>query len=317
MGRPYNTMSHCLLSVVLVSIATVSGKNYFRINKGYKEIPTGIPEDVVRINLHGNPFKEIPSFPCFPLLKHLHLSHTELRDFPNLANVSGSLQNLWMSGNLITQIAPEPLQQFQVLQHLDLSNNRLTSFGDVPGMTSTLTKLNLASNRLTSVPSLRHMGPNLEILNLNFNNIGMVKKKELDWFTQLTSLEMAGTGLTLLPDVSAMASTLQTLNLEDNHISLIPHWYLQQLQVIQIFYVSNNNIAAIPNTCFVANPGTTLAKFDANPLVCDHKLAWWRWQQDHSPPGAFITNGQCLHPALLLHQDINLIAMDQYQRQGQ
>jgi hypothetical protein len=86
---------------LLLFTPMTSAQNYDGSNKGYTEMPTDIPLDVVKISLTGNniaSFRE-DAFVGFYQLEQLSLAGNPLSELPNLLPVASTLKSLRLPGS--------------------------------------------------------------------------------------------------------------------------------------------------------------------------------------------------------------------------
>ena len=116
-------------SVLIIETYALYNKSF----SGLITFPHDIPLDETKLYLNGNAIEDIDYVDSFTYLKRLNLPHTLLTAFPNLANVSSSLLILILSENKLLHIKPSYLNDLVALEALYLSDNKLTTFPDVPG----------------------------------------------------------------------------------------------------------------------------------------------------------------------------------------
>lgn len=169
----------------------------------------------------------------------LDLSAKGLRQVPQLGEegVDGSVCQLSMHHNHLTSMPESFLSAFQnTLQHIDLSNNQLSSW---PGIElANLKTLNLACNRLVQFPRLDPTTtPKLNEVNVSFNRIsGSFPPLTLP--DKLKVLLCSNNFLTAIniPPLLEIRDTLQCLDLSNNDISSVPVklCFLERLTALQL-----------------------------------------------------------------------------------
>ena len=92
----------------------------------------------------------ITYIPPMSVLRVLGLSGNSFQFLPDLSNVSGSLEQLYIANNNIHAI--DGIPQMTTLNILNLKNNNLTNFPDVRNAGGCLTYLILSGNDITTIP---------------------------------------------------------------------------------------------------------------------------------------------------------------------
>ena len=154
-----------LLCAVTVKLEVVSHGN-----QGLVTVPfDAISVNVTTLVLNGNAISAIDEFLFYPHLKKLWLARNSLSVFPNLANVSQTLMILGLPDNNLYLVPAERVNVLTVLNYLNLTNNRLNHFPNVPGPGATLASLYLDANLFTQFPNLTAIGRRLGTIGLRHN----------------------------------------------------------------------------------------------------------------------------------------------------
>lgn len=91
--------------------------------------------------------------------------------FPYLYHIRSTLLELDLSNNGITHIPANFLNILAYLKILKLTDNLLTTIPDVSGPGKSLIRLSLNRNKIHAFPKLKHIGQNLQYLDLDRNYI--------------------------------------------------------------------------------------------------------------------------------------------------
>ncbi|XP_035690093.1 toll-like receptor 2 [Branchiostoma floridae] len=117
-----------------------------------RQVPPGIPESVITLDLSNNNITRIETghIPVLVQLEHLDLSHNAINTvMPSAFRGLSRLRFLDLSNNNIQYIAEMTFQGLGNLTHLNLTANKITVVGNAFLRLYGLRHLNLRSNRLT------------------------------------------------------------------------------------------------------------------------------------------------------------------------
>ncbi len=255
---------------------------------------TTIPFDEISssddsIILRGNDLSDITFFPPFPQLAKLSLlEQPRVTVFPNLENISASLDTLVIKQCSLSYIEPNRLQILVNLEILDLGANFLTSpFPDMnAALGCSMRHLTLSGNQLYEMPYLPTIAKFLEKLYISSNfNITHLPKETLGLYRTLTTLDYLHGSLRSLPDFSVLAKvhrapTRLFINLGNNQITSIDakdlrpligtNWYLG---------VKSNPVKHIMNMLHLGSRKDFY--LESSPVLCDCRLRWLRAAGQH------------------------------------
>ncbi|KAL5250231.1 hypothetical protein ACHWQZ_G016083 [Mnemiopsis leidyi] len=151
------------------------------------------------------------------------------------------------------------LENYQFLQHLDVSNNKLSNI-DVISKLKYLLSLNASNNLLTSLPplssplnllsadfshnhiaNLSHAGRVMSLLNLNLDHNEISNIYGLDGCSSLKQLSLNNNKISEITNLDQLS--LHVLHLNNNKISKISG--LEEFGKLQTLHLANNNIRSL------------------------------------------------------------------------
>ena len=184
----------------------------------FNKIQQNIPENyLTSINLSGNQIENgLENFnyilPLLNRLKTINLSKNNIKYFPLVILNIPTLEELYLSRNLLHNFPSEPINQ----------NN-------ISYISQSLTLLELSNNKIELFPIILGFFKNLKILNLTCNNI-----KDISCISNMRF------------------EKLEKFLIDDNHISFIPENILFKVMPnVETFTISNNNLRDIPTDLFL------------------------------------------------------------------
>ena len=229
----------------------------------------------------------------FPNLETLYLSDNKLVMFPDLTNISSTLLELNLFGNMITVI--DYIPPMSALTILNVGGNALTQLPDLINVSSTLqvmeahdnaisviryiplmprlTSLILASNRLTHFPDLINISNSIDRLSLKDNNISVVDN--VHPMPRLKVLDLENNALTEFPDLRNVSATLETLNLKGNDIHTISNHLVIGLTGLNKFQIgrAGGDPISMPNACYMGKKKLTLT-INTDQVICDAEMVY-------------------------------------------
>ncbi|KAL6464496.1 hypothetical protein MHYP_G00268130 [Metynnis hypsauchen] len=232
------------------------------------------------INLGNNRIRSIDKqvFEKLPNLLYLYMERNQLKEVPS--DLPVGLEQLQLSRNQISKIAPGTFSKMEHLVLLDLHHNRISDsnlgkniFKDLKN----LIQLNLAHNILRKMPT--NIPNSVFQLFLDRNNIEDIPRDYFKDFTNIAFVRLNYNQLSDkgLPKMVFNISTLLDLHLAHNKLSTVPMFnsHLEHL------HLNNNNIESIN--------GTEICPFQLSEDVHDAndmpKLRYLRLDGNHlSPP---------------------------------
>ncbi len=243
---------------------------YWTTNQGLVSVPDDIPYDIDIVRLFQNSLSNIDSFPFRPNLTELDLYENELEEFPNLTNLSESLEDLDLSKNKIAYVDPERLGGLASLRILNLMYNRLQSMPDIlPTGETSLVQLSLGFNSLYEFPLLPNLGRKLITVGVNKNYIKRIGKEHMMALPNLTHLTADHNHVESMPDLSPVGSTVVSVSLYNCRIRQVSAEDLRPLENLIQLNVGANFLEEIPD--FRQSPSkATLQNLFLNPNRISH-----------------------------------------------
>lgn len=193
------------------------------------------------MNLGNNRIRSVENkvFEKLPNLLHLYMPRNLLKEVPS--NLPARLEQLRLSHNQISKIAPGAFNKMEHLSLLDLHHNKISDsnlakniFKDLKN----LVQLNLAHNILRKMPE--NIPNSISQLFLDKNNIKDIPQNYFKDFLNLAFVRLNYNHLTDkgLPKMVFNVSTLLDLHLAHNNLSTVPLFnsHLEHL------HLNNNNI---------------------------------------------------------------------------
>jgi len=198
--------------------------------RGFLAYPAGLPPTTTTLDLSSNDLTTINA--------------TEIQLYPNL-------QTLILRNNKIEKFTSGPNN---VLLHLDLSNNRISSLSRNVDLSllEAVETLDLSNNILTTInPASFPSGKRLEILNLSSNQIELLESNCFDDLTRLLELRLNRNKLSSFPKtVFKRMSSLRVLELNKNKLVEIPGLTFHGLGNVKSLKLRKNNIKFLMDGAF-------------------------------------------------------------------
>ena len=195
--------------------------------------PHDIPTNTQKMTLKFTAIQAIDYIEPFPDLKILYLSNNALNVFPDLSNISSTLEKLLLGNNDIAAI--NSIAPMSRLHTLGLNNNLLTHLPDLSNISTTLKFLYIADNNIVVIESMSTMLV-LEVLIIRTND------------------------MTLFPDVRNAASSLKHLKVSGNEITQTPNDLVSPLVALTKLTLgtSSGDPVTLPNVCMMGRDVLTL-----------------------------------------------------------
>ena len=222
----------CLIFIAK-SIKPVYALNYQKSNAGLVTVPNDIPLNTVKVFLSNNMITEIGQ-----------------NDFLNLT----SLERLELQKNKITQVSPFG-KRCENWKFINLGTNLLTILpAEIFQGCNKLTDIGLAGNNLTSADWIKHLGPSVEKLYINKNQISSLPPNN---FANLRGLQL----------LSAFSNNFTYIDI--SLLRFLPNLTKLQLDKNSLSHVDDPYQWCKGVTC------TTLEIWaNHNPLKCDSSFCW-------------------------------------------
>ena len=236
--------------------ATGAPVYYASDGQGLESIPDDIPHDIETISLRKNSFSQVAAFPLFPKLTKLLLAENKLEEFPNLVNVSLTLEELDLEKNRIGYVDPDMIAGLAVLKILDLKHNHLQYFSDISDLkTSSLEQLSLDFNFLREFPILPRMGQNILGLTIAANYIERISEAHMAALPKLITFTADNNPLQSMPGLKPVGSTLEILTLQNCGLRQISTEDLAPMQTLIFVNLVGNYLEEVPD--FRQSPSKT------------------------------------------------------------
>ncbi|XP_078404319.1 reticulon-4 receptor-like 1b [Cetorhinus maximus] len=219
---------------------------------GFTSIPEGIPTNSERIFLQNNRIT-------------LLLRNT----------FSPSTVTLWLYSNNITFIDPEAFRGFNLLEELDLGDNRHLRFLDAETFNGLekLHALHLYRCGLTFLPNGIFEGlHNLQYLYLQDNHIEYLQDDLFLELVNLTQLFLHGNKLlSLSQNTFRGLVNLDRLLLHQNRLHWVNKRAFHDLRRLATLYLFNNSLSSLPGECLAELGSLQYLRLNGNPWECTCK----------------------------------------------
>ncbi|KAL7991938.1 hypothetical protein Chor_016194 [Crotalus horridus] len=195
-----------------------------------------------------------------------------------------SLITLWLYSNNISSIQPGTFRHLQVLEELDLGDNRhlRTLEPDTFRGLERLQSLHLYRCQLSSLPNtiFRNLY-SLQYLYLQENNLLCLQDDLFVDLANLSHLFLHGNKIWKLSEnVFRGLSGLDRLLLHRNHLHTIPMWAFRDLGKLTILYLFNNSLTTVSGETLSDLPSLEFLRLNNNPWACDCRAySLWSWFQ--------------------------------------
>eukprot|EP00117_Sycon_ciliatum_P012668 scpid53596/ scgid13651/ Insulin-like growth factor-binding protein complex acid labile subunit len=221
---------------------------------GLQEVPSGLPVDLISLDLTGNSFTQInpQHFDSLTSLTDLILDQNSLTTIPpkafakltslerlnlNNNNISGidadafnldtgslPLTTLQLQSNLLTALPAQFWTDLNGLQNLHLDKNRITDISALNLDSATLLYLSLAYNQITTLPEGYPFEkvPKMEALRLDNNQMVSFPQQGLHFALKLKLLNVSHNKFSVVSEFYPQTNTLLTLDVSHNFFTSFP-----------------------------------------------------------------------------------------------
>ena len=277
------------LAIIILILYPYVECDFFGRSAGYTEVPHSlINTNETKIDLSFNAISVLrdAEFSQYGDLKSLAINHgilsdihgeaflatnintlsfggNELREFPNVTCIAGTLTTLYVWRNKIQRIPPNLLSPLLHLRILHVYENSILHL--TPKMfvnNSKLGLLHLYHNRINEVPVDAFAGlSNVHTLFLGANNISEFSARVLEPLTSLRELGLIGIPFTVWPD-PALVPGVHDLTLRVDSIEkylLTPYHVPQSVCKVDIVSIGEVSNGELPSFDCPQNESTTLS----------------------------------------------------------
>ncbi|KAA0702042.1 Reticulon-4 receptor-like 1 [Triplophysa tibetana] len=257
----------------------------------FLSVPEGIPPHSERIFLQNNKI------------------HRLLR-----GHFSPTTVTLWIYSNNITYIEPSTFQGFNLLEELDLGDNRYLrslSAETFHGL-GRLHALHLYRCGLSAVPNNIFQGlRNLQYLYLQDNHLEYLQDDLFVDLHNLSHLFLHGNRLwSLHQNTFRGLGALDRLLLHHNQLQWVDRLAFHDLRRLTTLYLFNNSLTELAGECLSQVPALEYLRLNDNPWECDCKaLSLWDWLKKFR--GSTSSVG-CMAPAELAGKDLKQLMKEDF-----
>nr|CAD7453532.1 unnamed protein product [Timema tahoe] len=208
-------------------------------------------------------------------LKNLNLQDNEISEVPvESLRLLSNLSLLDLSRNKILRVPDEAFVTLKNLSTLKLSDNNLTlSSGAFRGLEGSLKNLNLKGTRQKRMPEAVRGLKTLAFLDLAQNGLrelpGSRSDTLMEGLDSLTALNLERNLIQMVGDMAffGVNDTLSSLSLLNNLLTEFPTVAINSLTELRVLDIGFNLLTDLPESSFLGTPSLTLLALDGNPLI--------------------------------------------------
>nr|CAD7570008.1 unnamed protein product [Timema californicum] len=208
-------------------------------------------------------------------LKNLNLQDNEISEVPvESLRLLSNLSLLDLSRNKILRVPDEAFVTLKNLSTLKLSDNNLTlSSGAFRGLEGSLKNLNLKGTRQKRIPEAVRGLKTLAFLDLAQNGLrelpGSISDTLMEGLDSLTALNLERNLIQMVGDMAffGVNDTLSSLSLLNNLLTEFPTVAINSLTELRVLDIGFNLLTDLPENSFLGTPSLTLLALDGNPLI--------------------------------------------------
>ncbi|XP_070576489.1 malignant fibrous histiocytoma-amplified sequence 1 homolog [Ptychodera flava] len=176
-------------------------------------------------------------------LAYLNVEGNHIKVLPDTFSRLVCLRTCVLTNNQIEKLDASSLKGLKNLKVLYCDQNHVQDIAEVPFNNMPLSKFSAKNNKISHLPKQVEQ-PNLESLQLDFNDLKDLTHINFYKMKNLKNLSLKGNQIVSLPESLFKTKHLEVLDLEGNTISNIPSdMHLENLRVLNL---SKNNLEYVP-----------------------------------------------------------------------
>ena len=208
-------------------------------------------------------------------LRLLNINNNEITSLDDGLLLSGSgkwtaLKKILANDNLITSVNKNLLEQFPVLEYIELNNNRIFEMPDFSALQNSLLELTMNQNLIKKVYSGYLKLPKVRTVDLSYNLIQMFAFAEIEGMTSLKWIKLEYNHMTAMPIVKIAGSNFPKIFLFENpfHCSDKMCW-IRKLAIPDKVYLSTEPCSTPANL-----RNKTWEDITVDDLMCSRKYLY-------------------------------------------